>query len=141
MISLLDSLIYVVLAGALSFEAVNFILLIKLRHWSQTAGKSLISQVIKALNIRSNALVNLDGEKGESLKNALSNVVSNEAIQPLINDAIQSGKAPSIDIGSLIQGFMEGRITRADLVQYAPLLINMFKDKKPESENVSHSRW
>jgi hypothetical protein len=143
MISLLDSLIYVVLAGALSFEAVNFILLIKLRHWSLTAGKNLIGQVVRALNIKSNALFNPDGEKGETVKEALKNIVENEQIQPIIDKIAQSPEAGNfqLDIPSLVQGFITGQITRQDLIQYAPLILKYFQGNNGNTGKNPERRW
>ena len=139
---LIDILIYVVLAGALSFEAVNFVLLIKLRHWSLTAGKNLISQVIKALNVKSNALLNPDGEKGEVVKEALSNIVQSEQLQPVLDSIAQSPEAAGIklDIPALIQGFMTGQITKQDLIQFAPLILKKLQEK-PSNPSGGPGRW
>ena len=136
MISLIYVLIYVVLGGALSFEVVNFVLLIKLRNWSQTAGKNLISQVIKALNIKSNALYNSDGQKGETIKNSIEELANSEAVQPILQSLTKETEEsdPGIDIGGIIQGLMTGEITKADLAQYAPLIIKFLKNK-PQNQN------
>lgn len=142
MISLIDSLIYVVLGLAIGFEAVNFILLIKLRRWSLTAGKNLIGQVVRALNIRSNALVNPDGEKGETVKEALSSIVQSEQVQPLIDQLANSPEAKGINLNipALIQGFISGQITKQDLVQYAPLILKAMKGNESTQTQSDH-RW
>lgn len=140
---LIDILIYVVLAGALSFEAVNFILLIKLRHWSLTAGKNLIGQVVRALNIKSNALFNADGEKGETVKEALKNVVESDQMQPILQSLASSdqGNGPQIDVSAIIQGLISGQITKQDLIQYAPLVLKYLNNKPSNPGTKGPGRW
>jgi hypothetical protein len=142
MISQIDVLIYVVLGGAITFEIINFVLLIKLRKWSLTAGRNLISQVIRALNVKSNALVNPNGEKGEVIKDALQNVANNEALQPML-EAIAANPEEAgkhLNVGSVIQAFMRGDLTKEDLIQFAPMIMSKLNDKK-SGESPSHGRW
>lgn len=127
-------LIYIALIGALSFEGVNFILLIKLRKWSMTAGKNLISQVVNALNLK------FAGHQ-EKIGEALTQETISKLAESIPQEA-QEQISKQIDIPSLIQAFLSGQIKREDLVRYAPLLLNALKEggENPQTSN-SQGRW
>lgn len=129
---LLLILIYVALIGALSFEAVNFILLIKLRKWSMTAGKNLISQVVNALNLR------YAGHQ-EKIGEALTQETISKLAEQIPEEA-QKEISKQIDIPTLIQAFLSGQLKREDLVRYAPLLLNQLKEGQEQAENEG-KRW
>jgi len=104
----------------LPIDAFNLYLLVKLWRWSQTAGKNLISQVVKALNLNYGSH---EEKIGEAIK---SETLANFAQQ--LPEEIQSQIPKGIDIQALVQAFVQGKIKKEDIIRFLPIFLKKMKE-------------
>lgn len=115
----------------LPIDAFNLYLLVKLWRWSQTAGKNLISQVVKALNLN---YADHKEKIGEAIKSeSLANFAES------LPDEIQNQIPSSINVQELIQAFIRGDLKKEDIVRFAPIFLNKLKEKNEGSS--TSDRW
>jgi len=121
-----------------TIELINLWFLERLYKWSQTAGKRLIGDVIKQLNlVRKNA----DGTV-EKLSTTLSNAIQSEEVRPIVEKLNEVGQKAGVklDFQTILQGILSGKIGKEDLVDYAPLILNYLTQTNETSETHS-DRW
>jgi len=117
----------------LPIDAFNLYLLVKLWRWSQTAGKNLISQVVKALNLKYGSHEEKIGEaiKSETLANFA------ETLPEEIQNQIPKG----IDIQALVQAFIQGKIKKEDIIRFAPIILKKMKEDGDKGVSTGGGRW
>lgn len=120
----------------LPIDAFNLYLLVKLWKWSQTAGKNLISQVVKALNLNYG---NHQEKIGEAIK---SETMASFAEQ--LPEEIQKQIPAGINIQALTQAFIRGDIKKEDIIRMAPVFLKKMKESGGENGNGTKTpgnRW
>ncbi len=125
----------------LPIDAFNLYLLVRLWKWSQTAGRKLIGDVIKRLNLE---YTNIDGQK-EKISSSLSDVINSERAAPIINEMGEklAQQGVNLDLSSIIQGVLTGQISRDELIQYAPMVLKVLNGTPSNNESSSSNggRW
>lgn len=121
-----------ILAFLLPIDAFNLYLLIRLWKWSQTAGKNLISQVIKALNLNYGGHEEKIGEaiKSETLRNFADS----------LPEELQNQIPKGIDIPALVQAFIRGEIKKEDIIRFAPIILKKLQSDAGQT-GPSSGRW
>lgn len=122
-----------ILLFLLPIDAFNLYLLVKLWKWSQTAGKNLISQVVKALNLNYGAHEEKIGEaiKSETLANFAEH----------LPEELQSQIPKGIDIQALVQAFLQGKIKKEDIIRFAPIILKKMKEDGGKEGSSPGGRW
>lgn len=116
----------------LPIDAMNLYLLVRLWKWSQTAGKNLISQVVKALNLNY-------GDHKEKIGEAIKGEALTSLAEALPED-VQNALPGNINYSALIQGFLNGEVKKEDIIRLAPVILKNMKSKQVEPGQKS-GRW
>jgi len=116
----------------LPIDAFNLYLLVRLWKWSQTAGKNLISQVVKALNLNYGSH---EEKIGEAIK---SETLANFADQ--LPEEIQNQIPKGIEIPALVQAFIQGKIKKEDIVRFLPIILKKMKEDGGKDAQTG-GRW
>ena len=122
-----------ILLFLLPIDAFNLYLLVRLWKWSQTAGKNLISQVVKALNL------NYGGHEekiGEAIK---SETLASFAES--LPEEIQNQLPKGIDVQALVQAFVAGKIKKEDIIRFMPIILKKLKEDGRKEGTSPGGRW
>ena len=118
----------IALLSAISIDIFNMWLLIRLWKWSQTAGKSLIGQVVRSLNIKPG--------NSPKIKDQIQDIIGN------ISESDQESGPLDMDISkinipALIAKFQSGNM---DIKDFLPIAMKIMSSNN-NSNNNNNGKW
>lgn len=122
---ILTTYLEIAISFAFTVEIVNLYLLIRLKKWADSAGKSLINDVISSLNLK--------WGKDSSTAADIKQVVSQ--LSPQLGEALQAATAGGAGLNpeTIIQGLLEGTLDWRSLI---PVAINALKSPASSAQGA-----
>lgn len=117
----------VALALALGIDSFNLWLIVRLWRWSQHAGKSILSEMVKNANLK----IGGSGKAGDQIRDFIEDL----STKPDLLETLPQG---SIDFQAIIQDLISGKLDPKTLIPYA---IAFLKSKNKPPGNNSTGGW
>ena len=113
----------IALISALAIDSFNLWLIVRLWRWSQHAGKSILSEMVKNANLK----IGNSGKAGDQIRDFIEDL----SVKPDLLESLPQG---SIDFQAMIQDIISGKLDPKTLIPYALAFLKS-KDKGKNTGN------